>query len=137
LTSLGFPTAECAELQEATLAYQDFAHVPINLYTDSAYVYGVLRTIESAYMGPANDEQHFHLFHELRALLPQRQKSLFCGPSLVHSGLPGPWAEGNCLADSLVSPLILWMNNSSPVNQAIQGPSQFHQNSRALINIFL
>jgi transposase InsO family protein len=40
------------------------------------------------------------------------------------------------LADSLVSPLILQVNNSSPVNQAIQGPSQFHQNSRALRKYF-
>jgi hypothetical protein len=48
------------------LACQDFAHVPFNLYTDSAHVYGVLKTTETAYIGPANDEQLFHLFHELR-----------------------------------------------------------------------
>jgi hypothetical protein len=41
-------------------------------------------------------------------------------------------AEGNCQADALVSPLILHVDTSSPVNQAIQSHSQFHQNSRAL-----
>jgi hypothetical protein len=48
-----------AELQAVILACQDFAHVPFNLYTDSAYVFGVLKTIETAYIGPANDEQLF------------------------------------------------------------------------------
>jgi hypothetical protein len=79
VVQIGFSTVQCAELQEVTLAYQDFAHVPFNLYTDSAYVYGVLKTIETAYMGPANDEQHFHLFHELRAFLQQLQNPYFVG----------------------------------------------------------
>jgi 2'-5' RNA ligase len=87
------------------LACQDFAHIPFNLYTDSAYVYGVVKSIETAYIGPANDEQLFHLFHELRALL--QQHSYFVGHLQSHSGLPGPLAEGNCQVDALVSPLIL------------------------------
>jgi hypothetical protein len=41
-------------------------------------------------------------------------------------------AEGNCQADALVSPLILQVDNSSKVNQAIQSHSQFHQNTGAL-----
>jgi hypothetical protein len=41
-------------------------------------------------------------------------------------------AEGNCLANALVYPLILQVDNSSPVNQAIQSHSQFHHNSRTL-----
>jgi hypothetical protein len=113
------------------LACQDFAHVPFYLYTDSAYVYGVLKSIETAYIGPTNDEQLFHLFHELRALLQQCQHPYFVGHFQSHSGLPGLLAEGNCQADALVSPLILQVDNS-PVNQAIQSHSQFHQNSRAL-----
>jgi ribonuclease HI len=128
----GFSTAQRAELQAAILACQDFAHVPFNLYTDSAYVYGVLETIETAYKGPANDEQLFHLFHELRSLLQQHQHPHFVGHLWSHSGLPGLLAEGNCQADSLVSPLILQVDTSSPVNQALQSHSQFHQNSRAL-----
>jgi hypothetical protein len=47
--------------------------------TDSAYVYGVLKTIETAYIGPTNDEQLFYLFHELRVLLQQRQHPSFVG----------------------------------------------------------
>jgi hypothetical protein len=121
-----------AELQAVILACQDFAHVPFNLYTDSAYVYGVLKTIETAYIGPANDEQLFHLLHELRALLQQCQHPYFVSHLRSHSGLPGPLAEGNSQANALVSPLILQVDNSSPVNQAIQSHSQFHQNSRAL-----
>jgi 2'-5' RNA ligase len=78
------------------LVCQDFAHVPFNLYTDSAYVYGVLKTIETAYIGPTNDEQLFHLFHELRALLQQHQHPYFVGHLQPHSGLSGPLAEGNC-----------------------------------------
>jgi hypothetical protein len=37
--------------------------------TQIVHIYGVLKTIETAYIGPANDEQLFHLFCELRALL--------------------------------------------------------------------
>jgi hypothetical protein len=73
---------------------------------------------------PTNNEQLFHLFHELRALL--QQHSYFVGHLQSHSGLPGPLAEGNRQADALVSPLILHVDTSSPVNQAIQSHSQFH-----------
>jgi hypothetical protein len=45
----GFSAAQCAELQAVILTCQEFAHVPFNLYTDSAYVYIVLKTIETAY----------------------------------------------------------------------------------------
>jgi ribonuclease HI len=103
----GFSTAQCAELQAVILGCQDFAHVAFNLYTDSAYVYGVLKSIKSIYIGPTNDEQLFHLLHELRALLQQCQHTYFVGHLRSHSGLPGPLAEGNCQADALVSPLIL------------------------------
>jgi 2'-5' RNA ligase len=75
----GFSTAQHAELQAAIFDCQDFAHTPFNLYTDSACVYGVLKTIETAYIGPVNDEQLFHLFHELRALLQQCQHPYFVG----------------------------------------------------------
>jgi hypothetical protein len=45
-------------------------------------------------------------------------------------------AEGNCQADALVSLLILQVDNSSKVNQAIQSHSQFHQNTRVLHKYF-
>jgi ribonuclease HI len=111
----GFSTDQHAELQAVILACQDFAHVPFNLYTDSAYVYGVLKTIKNAYIGHTNDEQLFYLFHELRALLQQRQHPYFVGHLRPHSVLPGPMAEGNCQANALVSPLILQVDTSSPV----------------------
>jgi hypothetical protein len=47
----GFSTAQRAELQAVILACQSFTHVPFNLYTDSAYVYGVLKTIETTCIG--------------------------------------------------------------------------------------
>jgi ribonuclease HI len=50
----GFPTAQYAELQAVIFACQDFAHDPFNVYTDSAYVYGVVKSI-----GHTNDEQLF------------------------------------------------------------------------------
>jgi hypothetical protein len=131
IVQTGFSTAQRAELQADILACQDFAHVPFNLYTYSAYVYSV-KSIETAFIGPTNDEQLFHLFHELRALLQQCQHPYFVGHLWSHSGLPGPLAEGNCQANALVSPLILQGDTLSPVNQTIQSHSQFHQNSRAL-----
>jgi hypothetical protein len=130
----GFSTAQHAELQVVILACQDFVHVPFALYTDSAYVYGVLKTIETAYIGPANDEQLFHLLHELRALLQQCQHPYFVSHLRSHSGLPGPLAEGNSQANALVSPLILQVDNSSPVNQAIQSSIKTPE---LFINIFI
>jgi ribonuclease HI len=41
----GFFATQHAELQAIILACQDFAHVPFNLYTDSVYVYGVLKLL--------------------------------------------------------------------------------------------
>jgi ribonuclease HI len=41
----GFSTTQHAELQAIILACQDFAHVPFNLHTDTAYVYGVLKQL--------------------------------------------------------------------------------------------
>jgi hypothetical protein len=128
----GFSTAQCAELQAVILACKDFARVPFNLYPDSAYVYGVLKSIEAAYIGPTNDEQLFHLFRELRALLQQLQHPYFVGHLQSHSGLSWLLAECSYQVDPLVSPLILQVDTSSPINQATQSHSQFHQNSRAL-----
>jgi hypothetical protein len=136
IVQTGFFTAQRAELQVVILACQDFVHVPFNLYTDSAYIYGVLKTVETVYIGLTNDEQLFNLIHELKALLQQCQHPYSVGHLWWHSGLPGPLAEGNCQADALVPPLTLQVDTSSPVNQAIQSHSQFHQNSRAL-NIFI
>jgi hypothetical protein len=86
----GFSTAQPDELQAVILACQDFAHVPFNLFTESVYVYGVLKTIETAYIGPANDEQLSQLFRELRALLQQCQHHYFVAissPTLAYLGL--------------------------------------------------
>jgi hypothetical protein len=83
--------------------------------------YVVLKIIETA-----NDEEIFHLFHELRTLLQQCQHSYFVGHLWYYSGLPGPLAEGNYQADALVSPLILQVYTPLLVNQAIQSHSQFH-----------
>jgi ribonuclease HI len=97
----GFSSAQCAELQAVISACQDFAHVPFNLYTDSAYVYSVVKTIETSYIGHTSNEQLFHLFHELRALLQQHQHPILwaiSGPILSFLGhwqraiaRPMPW----------------------------------------------
>jgi hypothetical protein len=59
VVQIRFSTAQHAELQAVILVFKDFAHVPFNLHTDSAYVYGVLKTVETAYIGSTNDEQLF------------------------------------------------------------------------------
>jgi ribonuclease HI len=58
----GFSTAQHAELQAVILACQDFVHVPFNLYTDSAYVCGVVKAIETSYIGYTSNDQLFHIF---------------------------------------------------------------------------
>jgi hypothetical protein len=84
----GFSTAQHDELQAVILACQDIAHVPFNLYTNS-----VLKTIETAYIGPTNYDQPFCLFQELRPLLQQCQHIYFMSHLHSHTGLPVPLAE--------------------------------------------
>jgi hypothetical protein len=46
---MSFFTAQCTELQAVIMACHDFPTKAINVYTDSAYVAGVLCAIETAY----------------------------------------------------------------------------------------
>jgi hypothetical protein len=83
------------------LACRDFAQVPFNLYTDSANVCGVIKAIETSYIGHTSDEQFFYLFHELQALFQKHQHFYFMGylgpilAFLVHwqraTSRPMPW----------------------------------------------
>jgi hypothetical protein len=57
--------------------------------------------------------------------------SLLCVPSLILLWLSWAIGRGQLPHRYLGSPLILQLDTSSQVNQAIQSHSQFHQNSRA------
>jgi hypothetical protein len=134
----GFSTAQPAELQAVIhIGLSEFCSCSFNLYIDSAYVYIILKSIETTYIGPTNDEQLFHLSHKLRAFLQQRQHPYFVGHLPSHSGLPGPLAEGNCQEDSLISPLILQVDNSSPVNRPYKVILSSTKTPELLVNIFL
>jgi hypothetical protein len=111
----------------------------INAYTDSAYVAGVLCAIETAYIGHTNNEELFHLFCQLQAILHAHHHPYFVGHLHSHSGLPGPLAEGNQNEDALASPscLLGHVNPCAPgsaVTQAVQSHVLYHQNSNAITN---
>jgi hypothetical protein len=86
--------AQHAELQAIILAVR-ILFMFLLICIQIVHVHGVLMTIETVYIGPANDEQLFHLFHELRALLQQHKHPYFEGHLWSHSGFPGPLLEGN------------------------------------------
>jgi hypothetical protein len=79
----------------------------INVYTDSVYVAGILRTIKTAYIGHSNNEKLFHLLCQLWSILQARHHPYFVGHLCSHPGLPGPLAEGNQNTDALASPSYL------------------------------
>jgi hypothetical protein len=113
---MSFFTAQCTELHTFIMACHDFSTEAINVYTDSAYVAGVLHSSEIAYIGHTDNLELFHLFCQLQTILQACRHPYFVGHSYSHSSLPVPLAEGNQNADELASSYYLWGhgNNCAP-----------------------
>ncbi|CAD7672603.1 unnamed protein product [Nyctereutes procyonoides] len=71
---------------------------PFNLYSDSQYVTRILPILADSFIN-SNDEELSCLFHKLQQLLLKRVSPTFVSHIRAHSGLPGPLASGNDLAD--------------------------------------
>ena len=107
------------------LALQHWPKEPLNLVCDSGYTVYTLLHIDQALFKGSIEPQFLSLFLTLQRLLDQRKHPLFVTHIRSHSGLSGPMAEGNSLADALVSLVDTF--------QSVAMPHQcFHQNSQAL-----
>ena len=72
---------------------------PFNLYSDSQYIIRALNTIETVpFTGTLNSTIQT-LFHDIQHLICSRVNKCYFGHIRAHSGLPGPLARGNALAD--------------------------------------
>jgi hypothetical protein len=99
------------------MVLRDFPQQPINLYSDSHYVVGVLNHIENAYISHTSSEELFNLFFQLCRLVQTRIYPCFVSHLRSHSNLPSPLTDGSAWADNLVSGLALGlpMQTSTPV----------------------
>lgn len=60
--------AQRTELLALIWALELFPQQPVNIYSDSAYLYTVSLVIETAFIGHMADESLFHLFIQLKSL---------------------------------------------------------------------
>ena len=109
----------------AVLALQHWPKEPLNLVCSSGYTVYTLLHIDQAVFKGSIEPQFLSLFLTLQSLLDQRKHPLFVTHIRSHSGLPGPMAEGNSLADALVSLVDTFQSAAMP-------HQYFHQNSQAL-----
>lgn len=62
-------SAQRTELLALDWALELFTQQPLNIYSDSAYLYTVSQVIENAFIGNMADESLFHLFIQLQKLI--------------------------------------------------------------------
>ncbi|CAD7666625.1 unnamed protein product [Nyctereutes procyonoides] len=118
--------AELYAVMKTLEIYQE----PFNLYSDSQYVARILPILADSFIN-SNDEELSCLFHKIQQLLLKRVSPIFVSHIRAHSGLPGPLASGNDLADRYAH-LYSVIANKDPVGVAMKSHSLFHQNARSL-----
>jgi hypothetical protein len=64
-----FASAQRAELYTVVMVLRDFPQQPMNLYSDSHCMVGVLLCIETAYIGHTSNEELFDLFFQMHSLV--------------------------------------------------------------------
>ncbi|NWH68056.1 PO113 protein, partial [Geococcyx californianus] len=124
------------ELQAVVLAFQSFHDEPVNIVTDSQYVYSLVTRLDFAALGHLANMALAELLPRLAALIQQRLHPFWCAHIKSHSNLPGFMHEGNRQIDQAVS-LLPSPSTSLPVaysvmQQAYNSHAFFHQSARAL-----
>jgi hypothetical protein len=84
-----FASAQRAEMYAVVMVLRDFPQQPINLYSDSHYVLGVLRCFETARIGHTSSEELFNLFFQLCSLVRTHLYPCFVSHLCSRSNLPG------------------------------------------------
>jgi hypothetical protein len=128
-----FASAQRAVMYAVIMVLRDFSQQPINLCSDSHYVVGVLCHIETAYIGHTSSEELFNLSFQLCSLVQTCLYPCFVSHLCSHSNLPSLFADGNALADNLVSGLALGLptQTAAPIEAARLSHAVHHQNASA------
>lgn len=121
-------SAQQAEINAVILAFETFPQ-PFNLYTDSKYVANLFPAIETALL--SGKSPILPLLQQLQMVIQQRKEKFYIGHIRGHSGLPGPLAHGNAMADLLTQAPII-----GSVSEAQSSHALHHQNARALKLMF-
>lgn len=102
---------------------------PLNIVSDSLYVVNAVKILETAgLIRPSSKVAH--IFEAIRAALLQRRHPFFIEHIRAHSGLPGPMAKGNALADQATRLAAVAL--SSPIIAAKEFHNKFHVTSETL-----
>ena len=133
--TLQFPpaSAQVIELKIVIKVFESFPH-SFNLFSDSQYVVNMLLCLEV--VGKINLWSPIgNLIFTLCNLILQRTTPFFVQHVRAHTGLPGPLAEGNDIADKATR-IFMALSTASPISQAREFHSHFHVNSRTLSSRF-
>ena len=120
------------ECHMVLFALQTFLE-PLNIVSDSQYVVNAVNVLEAAGSisgsGPVAD-----LFKQIQQAIWHRSHPFYITHIRAHSGLPGPLARGNALADAATRTQIMIMMVSPPSSgeKARQFHSQFHVSAQTL-----
>lgn len=125
-----FESAQLVELYAALCVFENLFDSPFNMYSDSRYVVGALNVLEMVPVIQPNTPT-FQMFFRLQKCIRQRPCPFFVGHIRAHSGLPGPLAQGNDLADSATG-LIMSLQTSDPLRAAQEAHDIHHLNSQTL-----
>ncbi|NXU92565.1 PO113 protein, partial [Xiphorhynchus elegans] len=104
----------------------------LNIISDSFYVVGIVRRIEYASVKDVSNPLLASLLQSLSMEIHSRTNPFFICHTRSHTTLPGPIAEGNAVADLLVSAAIV----PNRVEQARLSHEFFHQGAKALRRSF-
>ncbi|KFO55641.1 hypothetical protein N302_11531, partial [Corvus brachyrhynchos] len=125
---------QVAELAAVVRAFKKFKET-FNLVTDSAYVSGVTMPAENTLLKEVSNKKVFGLLAKLICLISHPEQPFYVMHVRLHTGLPGPIAEGNRRADALAMPV--WhVNLPDTFHQAKLSHEKFHQNVPALVWMF-
>lgn len=115
-------SAQQAKIETVLIAFTEVKQA-FNLYTDSKYIFNLFPEIETTVLSPRT--KIYLKLKQLQESIQQRQNKYFIGHVRGHSGLPGPIAQGNALADSLTKIM-------QAVETAKKSHDLHHQNAAAL-----
>lgn len=123
-------SAQKAEVTALILALQTYSLVPLNVFTDSLYIARLASAIETApYIG--KQSTIMDQLQTVQLLIWARADPLFIGHIRSHSGLPGPLAAGNAMADAATH-ATNFIYTITEYDKALQLHNKFHLNAQTL-----
>ncbi|NWX65024.1 POK8 protein, partial [Promerops cafer] len=124
---------QIAKIAAVVRAFKMFLE-PINIVTDSEYIYGVVSWAEDSILKEVSNPHLFEYLSQLVHLISVREHPFLIMHTRSHTPLPGFIAEGNKRADALA---MLAQNHLPNISEQVRLSHQFfHQNASALVRMF-